>query len=128
MAQTACHIFTMQKCKTRWLATLILMAALLAPFASGWAMALGLADGRLMVICSGDGLRTIYIDENGDATQISDEAIACVLKSAVGTAKPALPERNAERLLFVNETCDHCNIGQSSHAYLAPQPRAPPPM
>ena len=73
------------------------MAALLAPFASGWAMALGLADGRLMVICSGDGLRTIYIDENGDATQISDEAIACVLKSAVGTAKPALPERNAER-------------------------------
>ena len=91
-------------------------------------MALGLADGRLMVICSGDGLRTIYIDENGDATQISDEAIACVLKSAVGTAKPALPERNAERLLFVNETCEHRGIGQSSHAYLAPQPRAPPSM
>ena len=116
----------MRMCKTKCLATLILVVALLAPFASGWAMALGLADGRLMVICSGDGLRTIYIDENGDATQVSDEAINCVLKSAADTAKPIQPQRSAGRLLFVTETRHHHEIGQSAYAYFAPHPRAPP--
>ncbi|MEL7012281.1 MAG: hypothetical protein AAFO72_03265 [Pseudomonadota bacterium] len=111
---------------TKYLATLFLMAALLAPFASGWAMALGLGDGRLMVICSGDGLRTIYIDENGDATQVSDEVINCVLKSAADTSTPIRPERSADQLLFVTKTHNHHELGQSGYAFFTPHPRAPP--
>ncbi|MEM7599587.1 MAG: hypothetical protein AAF382_18015 [Pseudomonadota bacterium] len=111
---------------TRLLATLVMMASLLAPFASSWAMALGVADGRLLVICSGDGLRTIYIDENGDATQLSDEAIACVLKSTTDTAEAVVPQGRSDRLLFIAQSERTTALDVKPGAHPAPLPRAPP--
>lgn len=126
--QAACHNRVMRAYRTRLFATFVLLASLLAPFASGWAMALGVADGRLLVICSGDGLRTIYIDEKGEATQLSDEAVACVLKSAADTSSIAMPQRNSERLLFVAKPFRTANANPSFHLYLSSLPRAPPPV
>ena len=116
----------MRDYRTRLFATLVLVVSLLAPFASGWAMALGVADGRLLVICSGDGLRTIYIDENGDATQLSEEAVQCVLKSAADTVQAIKPARHGERLLFVAQAVPAPSADLNTPAYLAPHPRAPP--
>ena len=111
---------------TRLLATWLLVGSLLVPFSGGLAMALGVAEGRIFVICTGDGLRTIHIDENGDATQISDEAIACVLKSAADTAQAVRPEPSAERLLYIAATSNFIDFSQNDHSHLAPLPRAPP--
>lgn len=111
---------------TRVLATWLLVASLLVPFAGGWAMALGVAEGRIFVICTGDGLRTFHIDENGDATQLSDEAIACVLKSAADTAQAVRPEPSAQRLLYVAAASKFFHLSEKDHSHLAPLPRAPP--
>lgn len=111
---------------TRLLATLVLMASLLAPFASGWAMALGVADGRLFVICTGDGLRTIYVDENGDATQLSEKAVACVLKSAVDTAQAVRPYTKEGRLLYTGRTAPIDTADPHTSIRLSALPRAPP--
>ncbi|MEL6647717.1 MAG: hypothetical protein AAFQ05_08430 [Pseudomonadota bacterium] len=98
----------------------------MAPFASSWAMALGVADGRLLIICSGDGLRTIYIDENGDATHVSDEAVACVVKSTVDTAQAIAPEDRLDTLLFVADAALVETLDVKPSAHPAPLPRAPP--
>lgn len=111
---------------TQVFATCILVAALLAPFAGGWAMALGVADGRLIVICSGDGLRTIYVDENGDATQLTEEAVACILKSAGDTAQTPRPAPSLERLLFVSKSQRPVGVSYLDPSYLISFPRAPP--
>lgn len=89
-------------------------------------MALGVSEGRIFVICTGDGLRTFHIDENGDATQLSDEAIACILKSATDTAKAIRPERGAQRLLFVAPSPHVVDLLQKDRFRLASLPRAPP--
>lgn len=108
------------------LTTLLLVASLLVPFTSGLAMAMGVADGRLLVICSGDGLRTIYIDENGDATQVSEEAINCVLKSAADTAQAVMPRREGQRLLFFATPTPAQSFSVAGLSFLTPHPRAPP--
>ncbi|MEM6589345.1 MAG: hypothetical protein AAF641_12925 [Pseudomonadota bacterium] len=111
---------------TRVLATWLLIVSLLAPSAGGWAMALGVAEGRIFVICTGDGLRTFHIDENGDATQLSEEATACVLKSATDTAQAIMPEPAAQRLLFVTAAPNYIDLSQKDRLRLAALPRAPP--
>ena len=111
---------------TRSLATLVLLVALLAPFAGGWAMALGLAEGRILVICTGDGLRTIYVDQHGEATDLSKDAVSCVLKSAADTAQAALPNGLAERLLFIAEASVFGAVLVARDGFPAHFPRAPP--
>ncbi|MEO0371196.1 MAG: hypothetical protein AAF231_07040 [Pseudomonadota bacterium] len=111
---------------TKVLATWLLVVALLTPFAGGWAMALGVGEGRIFVICTGDGLRTFHMDENGDATPLSDEAIACVLKSAADTAQAVRTEPSAQRLLYVTALAVLTDLSKKERLHLAPLPRAPP--
>ena len=106
---------------TRSLAALVLLVSLLAPFAGGWAMALGLAEGRILVICTGDGLRTIYV-----ATYLTKDAVSCALKSAADTAQAALPNGLAERLLFIAEAPVFGAVLVARDGFLAHFPRAPP--
>ncbi|MEL7253336.1 MAG: hypothetical protein AAGL23_04125 [Pseudomonadota bacterium] len=111
---------------TRILATWLLVFSLLTPFAGGWAMALGLGEGRIFVICTGDGLRSFHMDENGDATPLSDEAIACVLSSAANTADAVRTEPGAQRLLYVTAVAPLPDLSKKDRLHLAPLPRAPP--
>lgn len=111
---------------TRVLATIVLVVSLLAPFAGGWAMALGLADGRFVVICTGDGLQTIYIDENGDATHLSKDSVACVLNTAMDTASSSQIEPLSDQLLLVRGSPLKTQSLRVTDTYLAPPPRAPP--
>jgi hypothetical protein len=103
-----------------------MLAALLAPFASGWAMATGVAEGRILVICTGDGLRTIYVDQNGDAQELSGEAVSCVLKSAIDTASPIPPLTAPTDLLFVYGAELTGATPTTTAWHLSPLPRAPP--
>ena len=88
----------------RVLVFLFVTLGILAPQSAGLATALGLADGRLMVICTGDGLRTIRIGDDGEPVEVSETAEYCALVQAVETASGVAPTPAAEKLLFFNDT------------------------
>ncbi len=111
---------------TQLTATVVLVMALLAPFAGGWAMALGVAEGRILVICTGDGLRTIHIDENGDATEISRDTVNCVLKSATDTANPVDIDAAPYRLLYVQTGVILAQADAPATSHVSHFARAPP--
>lgn len=75
----------------RFLVTLVVSFGILAPQGSGALAFSGLADGRVLVICTGDGLRTIRIGDDGQPTDLSETADFCALSQALDTAVPALP-------------------------------------
>ena len=68
------------------LSVLLLTASLLSPLTSGLAMAVGLSEGRVLVICTGDGLRWIKIDAEGEPVELSASAEACALLHAADTS------------------------------------------
>ena len=72
----------------RYAAILLVALSLLAPLTSSWAMAVGLSEGRVLVICTGDGLRWIKIDAEGNPVEISHSAETCALVHAADTAAP----------------------------------------
>ena len=84
---------------SRYLILTFLALALLLPLASGVMAGLGLADGRLLVICTGDGLRTLRIDEAGNPVEVSQEAELCALLHATHLAGAELPQAAATRLI-----------------------------
>lgn len=111
---------------TRLITTTVMLLALLAPFASGWAMTLGMAEGRVLVICTGDGLRTIYVDHDGTPTELSSTAEVCVLKSAADTARPVFLIPPAKQVLYVKQPARRVAPPVSTGFQLARLPRAPP--
>ena len=84
----------------RFLIVAILATGLIAPLASAALAALGQADGRLVVICTGDGLRTIRINDAGEPVGISQEKELCALVGAVSTALPPVSTTARPRLLY----------------------------
>ena len=76
---------------TRTLVALCVTLGILAPQGGALAAAAGLADGRVMVICTGDGLRLMRIGADGRPVDVSQSAEPCALTDAAGTAVPAAP-------------------------------------
>lgn len=110
----------------RYAAVFLVTLALLAPLASGWAMAIGLTEGRILVICTGDGLRWIQIDADGDPIELGESAEHCVLVHAVYTAAPTVPTPIAPELVYVAQPA-FARTGELPETYELPSlPRAPP--
>lgn len=111
---------------SRYLILAFLALGLLLPQASGVMAGLGLADGRLVVICTGDGLRTLRIDDAGDPVEVSQEAELCALVHATHLAGADVPQTAAPRLIqsadfsLPKAPCAACFARSPS------QPRAPP--
>jgi len=83
---------------TRAFVTVLVTLAILAPQGAGLAALSGLADGRVMVICTGDGLRTIRIGADGEPADISDKAEYCAMTHAADTANAVVPPSAHTRL------------------------------
>ena len=75
----------------RTLVALIVTLGLLVPQGAGVAAALGLTTDRVMVICTGDGLRTLRFDADGTPVEVSDSPDTCALVHAADTATPIEP-------------------------------------
>ncbi len=105
---------------------LFVILGILAPQGSGLIAALGLADGRVMVICTGDGLRTIRIGEDGTPAEVSQTADHCALVHAAGTATAAAPPMAAETLLYASATVPTRPSRHVGLAHRPSLPRAPP--
>lgn len=110
----------------RTLVVLFVTLGILAPQGSGVAMALGLADGRVMVICTGDGLRTLRIGKDGVPAELSETADHCALVHAADTAAGAAPQPAPEALSCSTAAALPRPSRHIGLAYRPSLPRAPP--
>lgn len=116
----------MTRLAARTLPILLVILGLLAPQGSGVIAALGLADGRVVVICTGDGLRTLRTGEDGTPSELSQTADPCALVHAGGTAAAATPPIAAETLLYAGMAIRPRLSRHVSLAFRPSLPRAPP--
>ncbi|MEQ9257875.1 MAG: hypothetical protein RIG84_02120 [Roseovarius sp.] len=118
----------MTRLVARYVTILLVTLAILAPL-GGWALAgLGLAGDRVIVICTGDGLRTLRLAPDGTPQEISDKADLCALVHAADTAVPPRPVAPAPRLLTAlsPELARALDTPRPGHP--SSLPRAPPPV
>lgn len=109
----------------RFALVLAVAAGILLPKLSAAAVSLGLADLRIVVICSGDGLRLVTLDADGQPVEVS-AAEHCALVGALDRASP--PAFPVLRWELVGEIAPARSAG-STHAARPEadrQPRAPP--
>lgn len=71
------------------LLVLCLMLGVVAPKASAALASLGLSRGDIIVICTGEGLRTIRLDETGKPVEMTSTPDHCLLVHALDV--PILP-------------------------------------
>ena len=101
--------------------------SILAPIRiAGVVALLGQSEGRVMVICTGDGLRTIRIGPDEQPGEGSGEAEYCAMTQAVDTASAAIPPSARSRFLFNSEPVRPRAIRRWQQSYLSSLPRGPP--
>ena len=105
---------------------LVVVLGILAPQGAGLLAAAGLADGRVLVICTGDGLRTLRIGDDGKPVEISQTADFCALVHAADTATPPSPAPAPGKLLEAREPIIAQPLRALALARLCRLPRAPP--
>lgn len=86
----------------RLIATMAVTLGILAPQGAGLAALAGLANGHVLVICTGDGLRTLRIGPDGQPADVSEKAEFCALSQAAGTASAAAPAAAMSRLVHLS--------------------------
>ena len=74
--------------------------SILYPQGSALLARLGLSDGQVIVICTGDGLRTVQIGADGQPLQTSDKAEFCALVQTVDTAAGIAPSARPAPLVL----------------------------
>jgi hypothetical protein len=110
----------------RTLVALVVTLGILAPQGAGPASALGLTGDRIMVICTGDGLRTLRFDADGTPVEVSESPDTCALVHAADTASPAVPMPAAQPLAPAPPPVA-ARSSESPEALFSPSlPRAPP--
>ncbi len=105
-----------------------LALGLVLPQSSGALAALGLSNGQYVVICAGDSLKTILLDDAGNPAEHSGETHDCALMNAVNTA--SIPALTVPKLRFLFDTelqaqKPQITVHQATGTAL---PRAPPTM
>lgn len=110
----------------RYVATILVVLSILAPTGGGALAAFGLADDRVLVICTGDGLRTIRVGADGAPLEVSDSAETCALVHTAGTAQAFAPSTPAPVLLAALEPAQAQSLATPQGRQLSSFPRAPP--
>lgn len=110
----------------RTLVALVVTLGILAPQSAGLAAAFGLSGDRIMVICTGDGLRTLRFDPDGTPVEVSESPDICALVHATGTATSARPAPVAERLIHATAPQVTAPAQVVALIHSPALPRAPP--
>lgn len=116
----------MTRLVARYVTILLAALAILAPLGGGALAGLGLAGERVIVICTGDGLRTLKLAPDGTPRDMSEEAGFCALVHAADTAVPPRPEAPAPRLISALGPAQARLLDAPRPGHPAPLPRAPP--
>ncbi len=116
----------MNRVLSRYLILALVALGIVVPQASAALAGLGLVDDRIMVICTGDGLRTVRINANGDPVEISEDAEFCALSHATDAVSPAHLGILVQRLLYVGDAPLYSGYRPVSQWFSLSLPRAPP--
>jgi len=108
------------------LAALLVVLGILAPLGAGTLAATGLAEGRTLIVCTGDGLRLMQIGTDGIPVETSDSAGHCALVHAAGTAAAILPAPLPRRLVAADTRPLERLPARVARPVLPSRPRAPP--
>lgn len=111
---------------SRYVIIALLVLGIILPQASAALAGLGLADGRAVVICTGDGLRTIHINDDGEPVEISHDAEFCALVYAADTSGRFLPAATASRFLYTTGRPLAGPVSLTAHSFSPALPRGPP--
>lgn len=80
------------------LLTLCLILGTVAPKATAALASLGLSRGDIIVICTGEGLRTLRLDEAGEPVELTKTPEHCLLVHALD--RPVQPPRPARPVIW----------------------------
>lgn len=108
------------------LAALLVVLGILAPQGSALLAAAGLADGRVLVICTGDGLRTLRIGADGAPVEVSDRATYCALVHAIDTGAGVAPAPAPRRIVHALARPLAAFPARAARTARPSLPRAPP--
>ncbi len=109
----------------RSLLVLLTILGLLMPRVSGVAASV-VPGGMTVVICTGQGMMTLQIDENGNPVPVADHADHCVLAHAADTAVRAeVPTILAPLIDRVARPAGDL-VRAEGYRAARPPPRAPP--
>ena len=111
---------------TRTILLIATILGILLPQGSAFLASMGLAKGQLIVICTGDGMRTIRLDDHGNPVETGEESEFCALTHAAQTSmRPVLTEANIRFLFTAGNHPDGALITISAPVSTR-LPRAPP--
>ena len=110
----------------RYLIPALVALGIVMPQASAALAGIGLAGGQIIVICTGDELRHVRIDQDGNPVEMPDEVMFCALLHAVDTGSNALLAENELRLLYVDGLLLDRTYPYVFEAFSQSLPRAPP--
>ncbi len=116
----------MIKSVLRLLLVLGVLTGIVLPKSSAALAQLGLISGQVLVICTGTGLETIVLGEDGDPVETRHSAHPCLLVHATDTSTPVLPP--LVRAHFASLTFQPVGSAEAPgfpHRHDA-RPRAPP--
>jgi len=108
------------------LAALLVVLGILAPQSAGLLAAAGLAKGRVLIVCTGDGVRTMQFGADGAPVEVSENSQHCALVHATGTAAAIAPAPPPQRLAIANAGPLTRQPAQVAQQVLPSRPRAPP--
>jgi len=110
----------------RHILVLALIIGIVAPMSSAALARLGVIDARVMVICTGDAMRTIVIGPDGQPVELSGEPEPCALVHAAFAAVPDRATVPALRRLAGLEPREVQSLATPRKPHLLSLPRAPP--
>ena len=127
MPYVFCYPSAMFRSLTRPFLILFLMLALVLPQVSAAIALTGITDMRVMVICTGDGLQRITVDETGAPTQLAELDERCVLLHAADTSCAAhCPDAISVEFVFdTHAVVDDVFVWRNDW-FSRSHPRAPP--
>ncbi len=111
---------------SRSLVVLWVCFGMLNPQGAAILTALGLASGRVLVVCTGDGLRNLRIDAEGNPVELSGKVSFCALIHAADTASAAFPGAAPARIAYFIAPSPAPETTAPRPGHSPTLPRAPP--
>lgn len=108
------------------LAALLVVLGILAPQSAGLLAAAGLTKERVLIVCTGDGVRLIQFGTDGAPVEVSEDSQHCALVHTTGTVAAIAPAPAPQRLAIADAGPLTRQPAQATQPVLPSRPRDPP--
>ncbi|MCZ4352611.1 hypothetical protein O4H61_08800 [Roseovarius aestuarii] len=110
----------------RYLVLVAVVVGILSPLSSAALAKIGIIDHQVIVICTGHGLRTITVDQDGAPITASQDSDHCALVHAVDISVAIRPVLYAQRLGAAPPVTPYRQLHRTKNCCASYFSRAPP--